>query len=59
MRPEQQVAVEVPIYSFGFAALQAPWRTEPQPDERRARSQAALAGAPQELPERRTPGSAA
>jgi TetR/AcrR family transcriptional regulator, tetracycline repressor protein len=38
------------VYSFGFAALQAPWRTEPQPDQRRARSQAALAAAPQEFP---------
>ena len=38
------------IYSFGFAALQAPWLTEPQPDQRRARSQAALAAAPQEFP---------
>lgn len=38
------------IYSFGFAALQAPWLTEPQPDQRRARSQATLAAAPQEFP---------
>jgi Tetracyclin repressor-like, C-terminal domain len=38
------------VYSFGFAALQAPWRTEPQPDQRQARSQAALAAAPQEFP---------
>jgi AcrR family transcriptional regulator len=38
------------IYSFGSAALQAPWLTEPQPDQRHARSQAALAAAPQEFP---------
>ncbi len=38
------------IYSFGFAALQAPWLTEPQPDQRHARSQAALAAAPGEFP---------
>jgi hypothetical protein len=38
------------VYSFGFAALEAPWRTEPQPDQRRARSQAALAAAVQEFP---------
>jgi TetR/AcrR family transcriptional regulator, tetracycline repressor protein len=38
------------VYSFGFAALEAPWRTEPQPDQRHARSQAALAAAPQEFP---------
>ncbi len=38
------------VYSFGFAALEAPWRTEPQPAQRRARSQAALAAAPREFP---------
>src|SRR6266511_1432388 len=38
------------VYSFGSAALQAPWLTEPQPDQRHARSQAALAAAPQEFP---------
>ncbi len=38
------------VYSFGSAALQAPWLIEPQPDQRHARSQAALAAAPQEFP---------
>jgi TetR/AcrR family tetracycline transcriptional repressor len=38
------------VYSFGFAALQAPWLSEPRPEERRARSQAALAAAPREFP---------
>jgi TetR/AcrR family transcriptional regulator, tetracycline repressor protein len=38
------------VYAFGFAALEAPWRTQPQPDQRRARSQAALAAAAPQFP---------